>query len=273
MGGQRSGPLAERIQRLGDGNPLYTEELLAAARRDGDRGDGMSPKLRELLDARLARLPADAVTVLRVAAAAGRSTDEGLLGTASGMDPGRLEAALRAALDEQVLVRTGLGPGAGYRFRHEIMRTVVGSMLLPAEAVRVHRSYAQALVAGPVEHRDPAEVAYHWDAAGDVRHAIGAHVEAGLVAEGAFAFEQAHRHYERALALWGVVADAESVAGLPWRRVAQCGAGSAARSGDHDRAIQLVQLDPGVRARCGHRIGPADALDAPLVPLGVGTTG
>jgi hypothetical protein len=155
LGGQRSAPLAERIQRLGDGNPLYTEELLAAARRDGDRGDGVSPKLRELLDARLARLSADALTVLRVGAAAGRSTDEGLLGSASGMEPGRLEAALHAALDEQVLVRTGMGPGAGYRFRHEIMRTVVESMLLPAEAARVHRSYAQALAAGPVERPGP----------------------------------------------------------------------------------------------------------------------
>lgn len=241
LGGQGSAASADRIQRLGDGNPLYTEELLAAARRDGDSGDGVSPKLRELLDTRLARLPADALIVLRVAAAAGRSTDEDLLGAACGMEPGRLEAAIRAALDEHVLVRTGPGSGAGYRFRHEIMRTMVESTLLPAEAVRVHRSFAQALASRPVERQDAAEVAYHWDAAQDASRALAAHVAAGSVAERGYAFGQAHQHYERALVLWDTVADAETVAGLPWHRVAECGAGSAAKSGDHDRAIELVR--------------------------------
>jgi tetratricopeptide (TPR) repeat protein len=44
-----------------------------------------------------------------------------------------------------------------------------------------------------------AELAHHWEAAGDPERTLPAAVEAGVQAERAYAFAEAHRHLERAL--------------------------------------------------------------------------
>ena len=57
----------------------------------------------------------------------------------------------------------------------------------------------------------PADLAYHWDAARDYREALPALVDAGRAAEGVYAFAEADRLYERALALWDRVPDADDI--------------------------------------------------------------
>ena len=184
---------------------------------------------------------ATGITVLRVAAAAGRSVDAPLLARVSGMRHIDVERAIRTAVDEQILVRAPDDAAPGYRFPPRIMRTMVESRLLPDEAARIHGRYAQALGADPATRPDPAVMAYHWDAAGDARRALTAHVEAGLAAEAAYAFAEALLHLERAVALWAAVDDAEAHAGLPRFVVVQHAAGAAARSGDYERAIALTR--------------------------------
>ncbi|MGD8487014.1 MAG: AAA family ATPase, partial [Chloroflexota bacterium] len=66
LGQPPSDELVEHVQDLSDGNPLFAEELLATWRRRGEDGE-LPPKLRDLLAARLAQVPADVLEVLRVA--------------------------------------------------------------------------------------------------------------------------------------------------------------------------------------------------------------
>jgi len=61
-----------------------------------------------------------------------------------------------------------------------------------------------------------AELAVHWEAAGEATQALPARVQAGLAAERTRAFAEADRHYQRALALWEQVADPGQPAGLDW---------------------------------------------------------
>jgi predicted ATPase len=90
--------LLDRMWARSEGNPLFTEELLAAG-LDG-RG-ALPPTLRDALMVRIERLSDHAQETLRVLAA-GRRLDHGLLADASGLDPaargGRGRPAARRAL-------------------------------------------------------------------------------------------------------------------------------------------------------------------------------
>jgi DNA-binding CsgD family transcriptional regulator len=226
---------AERIWRLGDGNPLFTEELLATA----DLGEGVrSPRLRDLLSARTARLAPGELDVLRSAAVLGRSVDVELLVAGAGFDADVVQGAMDAALRAQVLVRGG-EHDAAYRFRHELVRQTIADELAAPAARAMHAACASTLEARG--HAGPSELAYHWDAAEETERALRWHVAAGTDAEARYAYAAALQHYERALELWTATPDAAAVAGLPRLRVLQRASTCAARSGHHDRAIELAR--------------------------------
>ena len=88
-----------RMYARSEGNPLFTEELLAAG-LDG-RGE-LPPTLRDALMVRIEALPQDAQEVLRVLSA-GRSLDHALLAEASGLESGALREALREAAAGHVI--------------------------------------------------------------------------------------------------------------------------------------------------------------------------
>ena len=244
MGQLPDRPLVTRVHALTNGNPFFTEEILAGIRdaAPADDGDGwpeVSPRLRDILRARTGRLPDDARSLLRTVATTDHSVDGRLLAEVSGLSSERLEDGLRAAIEEQLLVAAP--DGAGYRFRHQLVRAFVASEVVPNEAARLHAAFAKHLASTPTLRRSPGELAYHWDAAGDGPRAFGAHVEAGLAAEDTFAFEAASRHLQRALELWDRVADADDRVALDRLGLVQHAADAWARVGELDRAIDLVR--------------------------------
>jgi tetratricopeptide (TPR) repeat protein len=94
-----------------------------------------------------------------------------------------------------------------------------------------------------------AELASHWDGAGEPTRALPARVAAGLAAEHARAFAEADRHYQRALELWEQVTDPVRLAGLDRVDLLARAAEAAAQTGTTDRAIGLLEraldrLDP-----------------------------
>ena len=91
LGGAADAELLERLYARSEGNPLFTEELLAA-RLDG-RG-GLPSTLRDALMVRIERLSQPAQEVLRVLSA-GRVLAHAVLAEASGLDAA--EVARRAA--------------------------------------------------------------------------------------------------------------------------------------------------------------------------------
>jgi DNA-binding NarL/FixJ family response regulator/tetratricopeptide (TPR) repeat protein len=230
---------AAEITRRSGGNAFLAEELLAAA-RDGDPA-ALPPSVRDVLDGRIAALAPPAQDAVRAAAVAGAGADDELL--AELVELPDLGAALREAVAHQVLVAD---PRDGrLSFRHELAREAAYAALLPGERRRLHAACARVLTAKPALGGDArastsAAVAGHWHAAGEDRSALAASVWAGAAAEGVDAFAEAAAQYERALALWSAVADAEEAAAASRLDVLERAAEVGLRAGDSTRAQVLL---------------------------------
>ena len=206
--------LVDAVFARSQGNPFFTEELLAAIRA----GSGALPAtLRDLLRGRIQVLSAPAQQTLQVAAAAGRPVPHRLLAAVAELDDEPLTAALREAVAAQLLVTS---PGEdGYDFRHALLREVIDADLLPGERMALHAAYARVLADRPelADGSPPvaaAELAAHWQGASDHVHALPALVVAGRTAEQAGAFPEAYRHYQQGLALWDQIPNAAQLCEL-----------------------------------------------------------
>jgi DNA-binding CsgD family transcriptional regulator/tetratricopeptide (TPR) repeat protein len=241
LGAAPAAELVGAVFARSEGNPFFTEELLAAMRA----GSGELPAtLRDLLRGRIQALPERAREVLAVIAVAGRRVPHRLLARVAGLDDPDLVEALRVMVAHQLVV---VRPGEdGYQLRHALLREVIDTDLLPGERARLHAAYAQALseqpeLAGALPVVAAAELAAHWDAAGKPVQALPARIQAGLAAERAHAFAEAARHFERALQLRERVADPERLAGLDRVGLLARAAEAAALTGTTERAIQLLE--------------------------------
>jgi DNA-binding CsgD family transcriptional regulator/tetratricopeptide (TPR) repeat protein len=240
LGAAPPADLADAVFARSEGNPFFTEELLGSIQAGSDK---LPATLRDLLRGRVQALPEPARQVLAVVAVAGRRVPHRLLAAVAGHDD-TLVAMLRMAVAAQLLV-TQPG-GDGYEVRHALLSEVVEADLLPGERVRVHGGYAKALaerpeLAGALPAVAAAELAAHWDAAAEPTKALPARVAAGLAAEHARAFAEAHRHYQRALELWEQVTDPDRLAGLDRVDLLAHASEAAAQTGTTDHAIALLE--------------------------------
>src|SRR4051812_20204303 len=210
LGGAADAELLERLYARSEGNPLFTEELLAA-RLDG-RG-GLPSTLRDALMVRIERLSQPAQEVLRVLSA-GRVLAHAVLAEASGRDAAEVRAALREAAESNVIVADQRGR---YQFRHALLREVVHDDLLPGEHSELHLALARALEHQAAETGEDAlitaGIAHHYLQAGAQREALVASVRAADAAERVHAHGEAGALLERALELWPRVPDAAAEAG------------------------------------------------------------
>jgi DNA-binding CsgD family transcriptional regulator/tetratricopeptide (TPR) repeat protein len=237
--------LAATIHARSEGNPFFAEELLAAARR----GEEALPSvLRDVLLRRVARLGPDARSVLRAAAAAGRDVTFGLLAAVTPLDEERLVEALRQAVDGDVLAADQ--PASLFRFRHALLAEAVYGTLLPGEREDLHRRLATALAQQPglaASRSAAGELALHWFGARRPVEALAASIEAAREAEEVSGRAEARGHVERALELWGQVADPGAAAGVRLGDLLTWGADLADLTGDAARAVELARkaLDEG----------------------------
>jgi DNA-binding CsgD family transcriptional regulator len=235
--------LAERLYSRSQGNPLYTEELLAAS-EDG-AGWLLPETLRDVLIARVERLSPAAQTVVRVAAVLDRPATHGLLETVAELSPAEVMEGAREAVAQQVLVIDG---SAKYAFRHALVGEAVHGDLLPGEDTALHARIAAAIDARPellgddvTEATVAAELACHWKSSHELSRSLGASVRAGMAAKRVYAYEVAQRQFERALTLWERVPDAEEQAGMDHAAVLRHAATCAGARGEASRAVALTR--------------------------------
>jgi len=243
-------PSAELVQRLftrSEGNPLYTEELLAA----GLDGRGAAPQtLRDAFLLRIERLSEEAQRAARVISVA-RRLDQATIAELSGIPSAQLTAALREAVAEQVLMARDDGL---LQFRHALLREAVYEDLLPGERGELHLSLARLLEARPATGEggaadQAAMVAIHYAAAGDQPAALRASVQAALAARQVHAYGEAAEHAERALELWPRVPAAERSVDLDHVDLLMLAASTRSISDNRGRSEVLLQtalaeLDP-----------------------------
>ncbi|MGI8713890.1 MAG: helix-turn-helix transcriptional regulator [Solirubrobacteraceae bacterium] len=243
LGAQPDGPLLARLFRRSEGNPLYTEELLAA----GLDGRGAAPQtLRDAFMVRIERLSPDAQRVARVVAV-GRSLDEPTLTAVTGLPRDALQLALREAVSEQVLI----GCDESFGFRHALLREALHDDLLPGERSELHLDLAQYL-----ERERPADaqtadderrlehataVAGHYAAAGDQPAALRTTVAAAAAAQSVYAFGEASDLVDRALELWPRVDNAPELAGIDHVELLNRAARAHADEGNRPRAEVLLR--------------------------------
>ena len=230
------------------GNPLYLLELVAAHRRHD--AQLVPPDLVDLFLSRLDDLAAAAVEVLRVASVGGTVIDTQLLEAVAGQSPSVLDAALREAVDANLLVRRG----ELLAFRHVLLRDAVYGDVLPAERLRAHARYGDALrrriahAAGPASAElegdaggmaDWGLLAYHLAAAGDLAGALPAAMHAGRKAA-RLGLPEAVTHLERVLGWWGQVLKPEGLAGMSRAELLCMAATPVATAGNPERAHELL---------------------------------
>lgn len=210
--------VAAQLHRTTGGNPLFlTETLRAILDRRPDALNGAQleqltadPVLREPADqvrdvvlARLARLPAEARALLELAAVIERDFSPDLLEAASvGLaDP---LPALDLLLKHQFLREVEAG-GDSLDFSHHLVRDIVYTSLSGLARRRLHQRLAEALVALYGSQAGPraAEIAFHYRRAGQAGRARACHfaVQAGDHALRTYGFQQALAHYGEALRL------------------------------------------------------------------------
>ncbi len=242
LGERPDGELVAFVAERSEGIPLFVEELLGAVRDGRLDHDYLPPSLRDVLLARAELLSTTGQHVLRVVSAAARWVPDRLLSVVAGMPEAELNAGLREAVEQQLLV---VGPaGRGYGFRHALARAAIHEDLLPGERSQLHKAYAEALeesaaLAGP-DLDASSMLAHHWLSAHDLPRALPASVRAGRAAAAAGAPSAAQRHFELALELWPQVSDAEQRAGIDHSQLLEAASAAAGRAGAVERALALV---------------------------------
>ena len=253
------------------GNPFFITELLrllqserrlaapdaaAAARRDIPAG------VRDVLRARLARLPAQTSTFLMVAAVVGRGFDLDLVEAVTGLDDEAALDAAEAALLAGLVIEDDRAAGR-YRFAHALVRETIYEDISRARRARLHARVVDALVAVRGAEPEPAaEMAYHcWQAAPVIGagRALPHLLRAGEQAVAQLAYEAAEQQYERALELAGQLPASSQAAGQEIGIAARLGTVRLLGRGFADPdATQALARARSLAVRAGRRGEPAE---------------
>lgn len=215
------GPLVAEVWRRSGGNPFFARELTrlvvaqggwargsAKGRAVPDTGPAVPDSVRDTLERRLARLSQPCAELLAVAAVAGLEVREELLSRVVPFDAEgpSLPELLAEAAGARVLVAP-LDVSGRYQFVHDLYRETIQSGLTPAERCSLHLAVGRALESLRAEGGDVhlAEVAAHLLASGAeeaLSDAVRYSAAAAAEAMSRLGYEDARRHYERALAAW-----------------------------------------------------------------------
>ncbi|HET9142577.1 ATP-binding protein [Actinophytocola sp.] len=236
LGAAPASDVVDTLLTRAEGNPFFTEELLAAWPARG----AVPSTVREVVITRLARLSTAAQQLARLAAVVGRTVPHDLLTAITPMPVAELDGALRELVGHGQLVT--VDPDA-YTFRHALIQESLYRDLLPGERRHAHARVAAALR----EHPDlavtgsaagvAAELAHHWDAAGEPAEALAAAMLAAGAADDGLAPAEAHAHYERALRRWPEVAEP----GVELDTLLERAAEAASLAAHNHRAVELTR--------------------------------
>ena len=217
VGPDRAAELYERSE----GHPLLLAALAGA-------GGELPTTVQEAVALRADALGPDVAATLRVAAVLGIDCDIDLI--AQLRDRGAVEVLghLEAAAESGLLVERG----AGFAFRHVLIRDALDAGTGAARRALLHRHAAQALVAG--RSHDPLRVAVHATEGGDMQLAAASYVAAAAGAGARYDLDAAEDHLATAIDLHETAA-----AYVARARVRMSRQALVAAAGDAARAVAL----------------------------------
>ena len=230
--------LGERIAAEAGGHPLFINELVGQASREG--GALPAPILLEAaLWARIERLERSGQALVKLTAVAGSSLSIRVLAEAARLTcPGpasELLSELFALRNERLLRLDGTRGINRVEPYHDRVGAAVRARLSASERLELHRAIASALQGYPAE--DPEALAIHWQGAGEPVRATGYALAAARRADEVLAFERAARLYKMALECDPNQANADETREKLGDALANAGLGASAASAYLDASL------------------------------------
>ncbi len=215
------GSLAETIHRQTEGNPLFVQEvvrylveegMLGQAGQTGSGSVTMSiPEgLRDVIGRRLSRLSPTCNRVLAVAAVIGRDFGLATLLELAGLSEDDLVTALEEATRIGILEDRSRPGVILYRFAHAFFKQMLYEEMIAPRRLRLHQQVAQTLERqyGSRLDEHAAELAEHFAQStdlADLRKAVRYGELAAAQAMAVYAYSEAVRHLEQAIAVQEVL--------------------------------------------------------------------
>jgi tetratricopeptide (TPR) repeat protein len=270
--------VADKLYARAEGNPFFTEQLVAAALADAPGGAlrvsaDLPARLAELLAARSGRCAADARAVLAGLAVAARPLAEEQLGAVTGLSADRVHRGLRELAAARLLAEDSVG--GAHRPRHVLLAEAVAGGLLPGERVVLHERTARALQEAGGDAL-AAEAAGHWQAAERPAEELPARISAAEAAGRVFGYAEAAAHWQRAIELSQAQPDTTGAAGSDLPSLYIRAIDALELSGDRVRAGVLAEEayrrfaahpDPAIAGVVCHRAASFRAIDNPTAGL------
>jgi DNA-binding SARP family transcriptional activator/tRNA A-37 threonylcarbamoyl transferase component Bud32 len=199
-----------------EGNPFFvievckalveSEDLYFADGRWNQRTTGelqIPPSVRDVVQSRVAKLPAEAQDALRVAAVIGREFGFDTLAEASRLDEEALIDALEASERGHLIEEVSGQEDVTFTFAHALIPGTLYESVSTLRRHRLHRDVAAAIeTVHPGDESRLASLAHHYAEAGDQERARVYHLQAGDHARRSVAFGEAGGHYRAALERW-----------------------------------------------------------------------
>ena len=208
-GKQLPSEVLDQILAKTDGVPLFVEELTKTVLESGllvDRGSryeltgplpplAIPATLQDSLMARLDRL-APVKEVAQIAACIGREFSHDLLKSVTALDENALQLALNELMEAELVFRRGVPPDTGYSFKHALVRDTAHESLLRSKRQQIHARIATALEEHypAVIEMEPETIAQHLTEAGLTARAVSYWLQAGRIAAGRSANQEAISH-------------------------------------------------------------------------------
>jgi DNA-binding winged helix-turn-helix (wHTH) protein/tetratricopeptide (TPR) repeat protein len=204
--------LVDAIHERTAGNPFFVQEIvlslaeegrLQASRVDEGLDPEVPPAVRDVIGQRLLALGPECGELLRGAAVLGPEFELPVLLAVTQQDEARAIALLDAARRSQLLQEVPSRAGS-YRFRHALVQETLYADTGRAARARLHRRIGEALIAryGEDSEEHAAALAHHFCRGaqrGEEERAVRFAQAAGRRAMRLLAYEEAARHYGRAL--------------------------------------------------------------------------
>ena len=208
--------VTEQIIQKTDGVPLFVEELTKMVlgsemlQECNDHFELNAPVSSlsipsTLHDSLVARLDTMSHTkeLAQLGATIGREFGYGLISAASPMQEKALNACLKELVEAELLLQSGVPPKATFKFRHALIRDVAYQSLLKSQQQRFHKCVAESLtqkLPALAEER-PEIVAYHFEKAGLLGHAVVYWTQAGDKIRQHLAYDETLNYIQRGLTL------------------------------------------------------------------------
>ena len=212
----------EHILAKTDGIPLFVEEMTksildsALLTDAGDHYDLAGPMasfsvpttLKDSLMSRLDRL-SPVKEIAQIGSVLGRRFSRALLAAVAGMDDVRLDSALDALVEAELVHRSGSAENRIYTFKHALIRDAAYESLLNRRRVELHGRIAEVGEERFPElaNADPQLLAHHFERANRIDRAVPYWLQAGRKAMEASAMIEAVNHLDHGLSLVGQVED------------------------------------------------------------------